>query len=180
MKIDLIDNKHIKVELDVKDMMKYGINHKSFCEKTENAREALKHILQSIYKQTGYNVLNTKFLVEIFPTVDDGCVILFTRPNTHKRFRVCNKNSADFFRFSTSTDLIDCMRAAIKYCPNSCVSVFFYKNSFVLYLHNPYTDKALKLLLLEYSIKLKNCRLEFLKEHAKLICENTPISRIVP
>ena len=79
MYIEVLNEKRLKVELLLEDMQKLNIDRNSFLIKDINAKRALKSILKDAYLQTGFDIFNAQLTVEIFPTIDDGCLIIFTR-----------------------------------------------------------------------------------------------------
>lgn len=172
MLIEKIDKKRLKVELFSEDMKKLNIQRSSFALKDEAASRALKIILRSAYEQTGFNVFKTRLTVEIFPTINDGCLIIFTQ-NDARRFKATAMKRNCIFKFSSVNNLIDCLKILIHIeCLYNSL-VYKFQENFYLVLDNKLRfDKTIALILSEFASKQKNMNEKYLCEHAELIFNN--------
>ncbi len=171
----MIDKLHLKVELSGEDMQNLEINRSSFLEKSERAKLVLKTILKKAAEQTGFDIFSSHLLIEIFPTVDEGCLMLFTRsPNRQKmRYKLIKNKQNCIFAFEDIENFF-------KFCEKAKFENYELENSLYLYNENYYFNVNLnkdscekyKLLLSEYGATQKKIKLSFLKEHAVLISDN--------
>ncbi len=172
MLIEKIDKKRLKVELFSEDMKMLNIQRSSFALKNEAASRALKIILRNAYEQTGFNIFKTSLTVEIFPMINDGCLIIFTRNET-RRFKATAMKRNCIYKFSCANNLIDCLKILLhKECLYNSL-VYKLKENFYLVLDNKLRfDKTVSLILSEYSAKQKNISEKYLCEHAELVFNN--------
>lgn len=165
MLIEMIDDRHLKVELDNDDMSRMNIKRASFAARDEKASRALKIILRNAYEQTGFDIFHTKLTVEIFPTVDDGCLILFTK-NMIKRFRAETLKKPSVYRFSNINNLLDCLSALLTCAIKPNYKIYEFKGRFYLCLpENFIFTKAVSLLFSEFDAVPDKISPLFLAEH---------------
>ena len=170
--IEKLDEKRLKVELYLEDMKKLNIQCSSFTAKDEVASRALKMILRNAYEQTGFNIFKTSLTVEIFPTINDGCLIIFTKNNI-KRFKATAMKRNCIFKFSSINNLLDCLKILLhKECLRNSL-VYKLKENFYLILDNHLRfDKTISLILSEFSSRQRNLTEHYLCEHGELIFKN--------
>lgn len=172
MLIEKLDEKRLKVELYLEDMKKLNIQCSSFTAKDEVASRALKMILRNAYEQTGFNIFKTSLTVEIFPMMNDGCLIIFTRNNI-KRFKARAMKRNFIFKFSSVNNLLDCLKILLH---TECLYdslVYKLKENFYLVLDNNLRfDKTVSFILSEFSSRQKNISENYLREHGKIVFEN--------
>lgn len=177
----MIDKLHLKVELDSRDMNLFSINRASFIEKDNKARLVLKSILKNAYEKTGFDIFNSKLLVEIFPTTGDGCIMLFTKavPKSNRRFKVSALQKPKVFEFSNADNLLDCAKNLSNHTKLGENRLYEYQNKYYLvFLQNLKIDKHSALVLSEFSNKVSKFSIEFLNEHAKLLCKKDALSHL--
>lgn len=169
--IEMIDDRHLKVELDNYDMSLMHIKRESFALRDENAGRALKIILRNAYEQTGFDIFHTKFTVEIFPTIDDGCLILFTR-NRAKRFKAETLKKSEVYRFPDINSLLDCLKAIYGNKNAPFGSIYSFKGKYYLCFSKEFkNNKAASLIFSEFSAVPDKISPLFLAEHGNLICK---------
>lgn len=180
MQIEMIDKLHLKVELDNNDMNLFSVSRTSFLEKNTQAKIVLRSILKNAYEQTGFDIFSKKMIVEIFPTIDNGCILLFSisPKTTGRKFKVTSLNKSYVYMTDDINNILD----MAKVLPNKMLlcenSLYKYKNYFFFYFSQSFKlNKHFLLILSEYKFKKSKLPIQFLKEHAKLICKNNAISR---
>lgn len=175
MIIDMIDDIHLKAELNEDDMIAFEVNLEAFSEKSERVRAVLKSILKNAYEQTGFDIFSSQLLIEVFPITSNGCVMLFTRLTKKRKFRVKLKNTAvsKAFVFKNIDDLFS-------FCKNAEKEKFLFKTTLYLYngeyylnifSENGFSEKCL-LMLSEFGSKKSAVSPAFLLEHGKTLIEN--------
>lgn len=164
--IQMIDKKHLKVELDYNDMAELCVERTSFALRDKKAKDALKLILRSAYEQTGFDIFHAKFLVEIFPIHDEGCLILFTKDEV-KRYKAKSIKKSSVYRFSDANSLLDCINAFSDIDILKISEIYKFKGSFYLcFLDNFSISAEQKLLISEFSGEPDKISPLFLKEHS--------------
>ena len=181
MQIEMIDKLHLKVELDNNDMSLFSVSRSAFLEKNNQARIVLRSILKNAYEQTGFDIFSQRLLVEIFPTIDDGCILLFTRSpqNKSRKFKVTALNKTCIFATDNVNNLLDMAKVVPSDIDFGENSLFEYCGRFFLIFSQTFKlNKHASELLSEY--RFKKCRIasEFLFEHATLVCKKDAISRL--
>lgn len=169
MLIEMIDERHLKVELNQNDMLAMNIKRSSFAQRDEKAGKALKTILRSAYEQTGFDIFHTKLTVEIFPTIDNGCIILFTR-NSAKRFKAETLKKSSVYRFLNINHLIDCV-SALSALKNSPLGIIYeFQNQYYICFSKDFRcNRAASLILSEFSAVPDKISPLFLSEYGKII-----------
>ena len=169
--IEMIDDRHLKVELDNYDMSLMNIKRGSFALRDENAGRVLKIILRNAYEQTGFDIFHTKLTVEVFPTIDNGCLILFTRNNA-KRFKAETIKKRNVYRFSDINSLLDCLNALYGSKNAPFGSIYEFNGKYYLCLSKNFKIcKAALLVFSEFSAVPDKISPLFLSEHGTLICK---------
>ena len=171
----MIDNLHLKVELSNEDMQNLEINRSSFLEKSDRAKLVLKAILKRAAEQTGFDVFSSHLLIEIFLTVNEGCLMLFTRSPKRKkvRYKLVKKIQNQIFLFEKIENFFSFCEKINFSDFNAENSLYLYNDKYYFYisLNKSFAEKC-KLLLSEYSARPVKIRLSFLKEHATLLSDN--------
>ena len=169
MYIEVLNEKRLKVELLLEDMQKLNIDRNSFLIKDINAKRALKSILKDAYMQTGFDIFNAQLTVEIFPTIDDGCLIIFTR-KMPRRFKATAIKERCVFAFSSIDNLLDCLKIILHKESLMQSVVYRLKSTYYLVLDNRLRfDKSIMLVIDEFSNGKSNILKSYLDEHAELI-----------
>lgn len=176
----MIDKLHLKVELDNNDMNLFSVSRSAFLEKNNQAKIVLRSILKNAYEQTGFDIFNQKMLVEIFPTIDSGCILLFTITSggVKRKFKVTSLNKSIIFSSDDINNILDFSKIVSNknYGENSLYKI---KDTFYLVFHKAQLiNKNLLLLADEYCFKKSRISFNFLSEHGQKICENNAISRL--
>ena len=172
MYIEVLNDKKLKVELEFDDMQKLNIDKNSFICRDLAAKRALKTILKDAYLQTGFDIFNTQLSVEIFPTVNNGCLILFTRTSA-KRFKATAMRPKNVFVFSKIDDLIDCLKIILHKESLSGSVVYKLKSKYYLYLDNKLQfDKSVLLVLSEYAFAKTYVSKTYLDEFGEIVFKN--------
>lgn len=178
MIIDMIDDTHLKAELDERDMASLKVNLKAFSEKSERAKLVLKSILKNAYEKTGFDIFSSHLLIEIFPIEKNGCVMIFTRSlqSGKMALKLKNKNEERVFAFKNIDDLFSFCKKAEKECFKLKTTLYLYNGEYYLniFSENGFSEKCL-LMLSEFNSKKQAVPSSFLGEYGKVLIENEVI-----
>ena len=169
--IEMIDRRCLKIELDYSDMEMLDIKRTSFSRRDEKASRVLKTLLKTAYEQTGFDIFDSKMLVEIFPTADSGCLIMFTREGG-RRFKAAVIKRRWTYRFCDVNNLLDCINMiSDKNVLKGC-SIYRYNGMFYLcFSENKHPDKSTRLTFSEFNGTRDNISQAILIEHGSAVCE---------
>lgn len=78
MKIEMLDDKTIKVLLTGRDMAHLQLNYSDINETDANAKKAIIKLLDEIKEETKIDLCSAKIFVEAFPYADGGCILYVT------------------------------------------------------------------------------------------------------
>ena len=172
MYIEILNEKRLKVELEQIDMQKFNIDRNSFLFESINAKRALKSILKDAYEQTGFDIFNAHLTVEVFPTANDGCLIIFTK-RTPKRFKATAITEQCIFAFSSINDLIDCIKIILHKESLMKSIVYKLKSTYYLVLDNRLRfDKSVMLIINEFALEKSKLTKTYLDEYGKIVFKN--------
>ena len=163
-----IDERHLKVELSAYDLSQMNVTRSSFALRDENAARALRAILRAAHAQTGFAIFRRTLTVEIFPTVSDGCLILFSE-NSPKRFKARVISRPHIYRFSHINHLLD-FYSAVLLGASSHSDVYFFQEGYYLCFPRDFvfTKSVLRALCEFFGVPQKISPL-FLKEHGEKV-----------
>lgn len=172
MYIEILNEKRLKVELEQIDMQKFNIDRNSFLYRDFNAKRALKSILKDAHKQTGFDIFNARLTVEIFPTANDGCLIIFTKM-LPKRFKATTIKDKFVFAFSSIDNLLDCLKIILHKESLMKSIVYKLKSNYYLVLDNRLRfDKSVLLVINEFATEKSKLTKTYLDEYGEIVFKN--------
>lgn len=86
MEIIKINQNKLKIMLNKSDMEQYNLSQEDMDYADSTTRQAIKHILQDISLQTGFEYEGSGILVQVFASRAGGCELFVTREKTKAPF----------------------------------------------------------------------------------------------
>lgn len=192
LNIEIISPIQLKIEMSAEELKRRGLSYKDLDYNDEITRAFLLDLLKTANKENGFKYLCfSKMLIEVFPSPGCGCIIYFTcveekarDKKTKLRLKRC-KGNPYIYEFSSSTDLLDAMKAVAKIYKQTGVpadsALYLIDNEYklVLYPTEEYADNII-FILGEYGKKTAGtaAAAAYLSEHGKVLAESNAVERI--
>lgn len=189
MKIELVDQKTVKITLDENDLDEMALSFDLSDDVSSETKRAVLGLITKIKEETELDLTGGRLFIEAFPDVNGGCVLYVnvidrTRGGLRAKKQESEFNSPLIFRFADLPNLLNaCERLFGQY------SHLIRKSSLYLLDQEYYlticsylkTDEKLIKLLGEYSryFGKGDIRLSFIKEHARCIIEDAAVETLV-
>ena len=111
MTIERIQPNKIKVLLDGQELQTFALSFEKLSYKDPRSRRFLQQLYFACAEASGLTRTPGKLMIEIYPFINRGCVVLFTVPSgdAPRKLRL-KKASTYIFRFTDGGDLLGCMR----------------------------------------------------------------------
>ena len=115
MKIEKLTDNKIRIILDIDDLMKKNIDVHSLIKNTDGTQNFFKKILKQAQKEVGFDIEDSKLLIEAFISSDGFFILTFTKISNEvkerkatmpkvKRKRVDSTSSNAIYQFDTFDD----------------------------------------------------------------------------
>lgn len=183
MKIDIIDDKTIKVILSKIEMVGFNLSYEELDYKNPNTKIFLLNLVSRIKKDTSISFTSNKMFVEAFPYCDGGCILYLNLIESIKKEEKQSKLKASFdtpliYKFKEMNHLLSICKILNQSYNHIILSNSLYKlNEYYYLLIYTYfkMDTKLKLLMNEYGTYSAKGAIgaSMIKEHcAELIPSN--------
>lgn len=194
MKIEKVSNNRIKVTVTNDDMERWGVSFESFAGDSPEAQELFWTLIKRAEFETGFEVENSRLVIEALPHKNDGIVLFVTRVDDgaeterlrkigRPRYKVKKMPQRDdeevlIYMFSDFDDL--CAMAQQWMHAGERSSLYIYEGKYYVAVK---FDKFFanssdaKTKLSEFGTKVSSVRTgeAFLAEYGKLICDDQAI-----
>lgn len=172
MKINLLDEKSVLVELSEEDLSKNEMTYEQLDYSNHKTRAFVEKVLESVRAETGNNVFASRSLeVDVMPSSSGGCLMVFTEAEP--------SGEANFFSAESMDAFLDFARA-LSSVKKTCRSNLFEGEDgrYFLELENPETaERTLALEFLE-PVELSSFERRAFAEHAKCVLEGCALEAL--
>ncbi len=189
MKIELLENKTVKVVLSNIDMMNFNLTYEEMDYKNPDTKRVIMQLIDQIKKEVSIDLTNGKLFIEAFPYIDGGCILYVNMIDTEYKKNVTKNSKSSFstpiiYSFQDINALGNlCKRMISRY--NHIIlknALYFYENKYFLLIYTYFKmDEQLATLLKEYGQYYGKgsvvCSL--IKEHAQELIATNAIETLV-
>lgn len=189
MKIELLENKTVKVVLSNIDMMSYNLTYEEMDYKNPETKKVIMQLIEKIKKEISIDLSTGKLFIEAFPYIDGGCILYVNMIDSdYKKGQMKNFKSSFptpiVYSFNDINALGNLSKRMISRYNHVILknSLYYYENKYFLLIYTYFKmDSQLSALLKEYGQFYGKgavvCSL--VKEHAKEIIEENAIETLV-
>ncbi len=189
LKIELVDQKTVKITLDENDLDEMSLSFHDTDGAASETKRAVRGLITKIKEETELDLTGGKLFIEAFPDVNGGCVLYVNVIDRNRGGLHSKKNSPGFnhpliFRFKTLDSLLGACEHLFKQYSHLVrkSSLYLLDQEYFLTLCSYLrTDDKLVKLLSEYGqyFGKGEIRLSFIREHARCIIEDAAVETLV-
>ena len=196
MKIEKLTDNKIRIILNIDDLAQKNIDINSLIKNTDRTQKFFKRILNQAQKEVGFDVEDSKLLIEAFISTDGFFVLTFTKIDSKKIITSGPIAKRKTTNFSTKTAVYE-FNTFDEFC-NFCtyisnsklgtlkkfaknISLYEYKSKYFLTfseINNEFKDISLFYIMISEFAKLvsnSSCFSSKLNEYGKIIFKNNAI-----
>ncbi len=104
MKIELLDDKTVKVVLSNTDMISLNLTYDEMDYKNPDTKRVILQLVDQIKKEVSLDLSTSKLFIEAFPYVDGGCILYVNLLDLNLK----SKSTAKQYKISFDTPIIFC------------------------------------------------------------------------
>ena len=120
MKIEKLTDNKIRIILDIDDLIKKNIDVHSLIKNSDGTQKFFKKILKEAQKEVGFEVDNSKLLIEAFISTEGFFILTFTKiANEQTKFKAATpkaKRKSDNYNSNTATYMFDSFDEYCSFC----------------------------------------------------------------
>lgn len=189
LKIELVDQKTVKITLDENDLDEMALSFHDEDGATSETKRAVLSLITKIKEETELDLTGGKLFIEAFPDANGGCVLYVNVIDRSRGGLYAKKTNMEFnspliFRFIDLKSLLGaCERLFGQYSHlirKSSLYLLDQEYFLTLYSYLRTDDKLIKLLS-EYGkyFGKGDVKLSFIEEHARCIIEDAAVETLV-
>ena len=155
LELIMINSEKIKIMLTREDMAKYNIHMYSLGHTGSAIKEAFGEVLSDIKTRTGFDTLEAKTILQVYPSRDGGCEVYITRLKNDPKLKNDDKHESltqtnitvkrwfqkIIFSFEKITDTIDACRLLSSVGYDKSSSLYLYDRTYFLFLESEIKPK---------------------------------------
>lgn len=189
LKIELLDDKTVKVVLSNSDMMNFNLTYDEMDYKNPETKRVILTLVERIKKEVQIDISSGKLFIEAFPYADGGCILYVnlidinnkSRPNA-KRYKA-SFDTPIIYSFNDIDALGHMSKRMLQRYSHIILknSLYHYKEKYFLFIYTYFKmDEQLSYILNEYGRYYGKGAISsaIIKEHAKEILANEALETL--